>query len=54
VLAEFSTVFDGWRLAVWFAQPNSWLQDRSPVDLLESDLQAVRNAARADRFVSTG
>jgi len=54
VAAELSGVFDGWRLAAWFAQPNSWLDDRSPVDLLNSDLTAVREAARADRFVAKG
>lgn len=54
VAAKLSAVFDGWRLASWFAKPNSWLDDRSPVDLLNSDLTAVREAARADRFVAKG
>lgn len=54
VLSELSPVFDGWRLSVWFAEPNSWLADRIPVDLLDHDLRAVRDAARADRFVATG
>ena len=54
VLSELGTAFDGWELAVWFVQPNSWLNDRSPVDLLETHLSAVLEAARADRFIVTG
>jgi hypothetical protein len=54
VLAELAADFDGWSLAVWFAEPNSWLADRRPVDLLESNLDAVLQAARADRFIAAG
>ena len=54
VLNELGTAFDGWELAVWFVQPNSWLNDRSPVDLLNTQLSAVLEAARADRFIVTG
>jgi hypothetical protein len=54
VHAELASVFDGWTLAVWFAQPNSWLNERKPVDLLDSDLADVLEAARADRFIATG
>jgi hypothetical protein len=54
VLAELAADFDGWSLAVWFAKPNSWLADRRPVDLLASNLDAVRQAARADRFIAAG
>lgn len=54
VLAELVGVFDGWALAAWFAQPNSWLKGCRPVDLLESNLSAVFAAARADRFVARG
>ena len=54
VLAELSPVLDGWALAAWFARPNSWLNDRSPVDTLDSNLAAVLAAARADRFVASG
>jgi hypothetical protein len=54
VLAELATEFDGWTLATWFAEPNSWLSDQRPVDLLDSNLPLVRQAARADRFIATG
>ncbi|MEO8153677.1 MAG: antitoxin Xre/MbcA/ParS toxin-binding domain-containing protein [Rhizobacter sp.] len=54
VLAELAKVFDGWGVAAWFAQPNSWLNGRSPVDLVDSQLGAVLDAARADRFVAAG
>jgi hypothetical protein len=54
VLAELAGILDDWELAAWFAEPSAWLQGRVPVDLLESDMQAVVGAARADRFVARG
>lgn len=54
VLAELESVFDGWALAMWFAQRNWWLHEHRPVDLLESDLDSVLQAARADRFIANG
>jgi len=46
--------FDGWALAAWFASGNTWLGGHRPLDLLESDLPAVLDAARADRFIAAG
>ena len=40
--------------ATWFAACNSWLDDRKTVDLLDSNLQGVLKAARADRFIAAG
>ncbi len=54
ILSELVPVFDEWELALWFAQPNSWLQGAAPVDLIGVDSSAVLDAARADRFVATG
>ncbi len=54
VLRELHGVFDDWMLAAWFAQPNCWLNGRKPVDLLASNLPAVHEAARADRYVAVG
>jgi len=54
VLAELSGTFDDWELANWFAEPNAWLQNRTPADALQADPQAVLDAARADRFVARG
>jgi hypothetical protein len=54
MLAELASAFDGWPLATWFAQHNAWLNDRSPVDLLDSDLADVLDIARADRFIAAG
>ncbi len=54
VLAELKPVFDDWGLAVWFVQPNSWLQTMRPLDLLDSDLTGVLEAARTDRFIAAG
>lgn len=54
VMMELTAAYDNWELAVWFAQPNPWLSDRVPADLLVSDLPAVLNAARADRYIARG
>lgn len=54
VLAELSGEFDDWSLAAWFAEPNSWLDDQRPVDLLATELRSVVEAARADRFIAAG
>ena len=54
VLAELKPVFDNWELAVWFVQPNSWLQTKRPLDLLDVDFAGVLEAARAHRFSAAG
>jgi len=54
VSAELAPAFDAWNLSYWFVQPNSWLHDKSPVQLIGSDPSAVFQAARADRFVAMG
>lgn len=54
VCADLGTELDDWNLAAWFARPNGSLSERRPVDLLGTDLLAVLDAARADRFVATG
>lgn len=46
--------FDGWALRDWFAGPIPCLKDRRLVDLLDSNLSAVSEAARRGRFVATG
>jgi hypothetical protein len=54
VIDELGDVFDAWTLATWFVTPNSCLDDRCPVDLLEADMPAVLRAARTDRFIASG
>ena len=54
VLAELGHAYSGWSLACWFAEPNPWLAAQRPVDLLQLDLPAVREAARADRYALLG
>jgi len=54
VRAELSGGFHGWALATWFTQRNAWLNHRRPIDLLGSELPAVLEAARADRFLAMG
>ncbi|AXU95832.1 DUF2384 domain-containing protein [Erwinia persicina] len=49
VIKRVLEIFDGtrtsWALAAWFASNNSWLGGRKPKDLLNSDPQAVAEAA---------
>lgn len=54
VLLELVDQFDGWELALWFAQPSHWLHGARPVDLLNSNLAEVLEAARTDRFIAAG
>ena len=49
-----ASALDGWDCAAWFARPNAGLNQRTPVDLLLTDLPGVLDAARADRWVSNG
>ena len=54
VLGELTNVFDGWTLAVWFVQAIAWLENKKPIDLLDSGLSSVLHAARADRYIALG
>ena len=54
VLRELRDVFDDQDLALWFAQPNAWLDERSPVDVLQTDSRTVLQAARTDRYIARG
>ena len=54
VLAELASEYDGRRLADWFVEPNGWLEEARPIDVLDSNPTEVLQAARADRFVATG
>jgi hypothetical protein len=54
VAAELAAVFDAWELCCWLATPNSSLDDRAPLDVLEHDADAVLQAARLDRFIACG
>jgi hypothetical protein len=50
VLAELHGVLNGWQLARWHISVRGDLRGLRPLDLLESDLDAVLAAARADRL----
>ncbi len=53
VLPALTGVFDGWTIACWYLEPNLWLQNRRPIDLLDANPLAVLDAARGDRFIAT-
>jgi hypothetical protein len=54
VLSELTTICDNWEIATWFAEPNAWLADCAPADVLASAPTQVHHAARAERFVLAG
>ena len=47
VRAELPSLWSGWNVATWFAAPNARLDGRSPADRLDSDLEAVVQAAQS-------
>ena len=47
VRAELPPLASGWVVASWFAAPNEGLDGGRPVDMIETDLEAVLGAARA-------
>ena len=47
VRAELPSLWSGWQVASWFAAPNARLYGHSPADRLDSDLEAVVQAAQA-------
>jgi len=53
-MAELAGVMGADEIARWFAQPNGWLHGAAPAQTLLSDVAAVLDAARADRFVARG
>lgn len=54
VLRELRDTFDDLEVALWFAQPNTWLDGRAPADVLRTDAASVLDTARADRYVARG
>ncbi|WP_439589148.1 hypothetical protein [Hydrogenophaga sp.] len=54
LLSELRGAFDDAELALWFVTRNNWLAGAYPERVMHTDLQAVRQAARSDRFVAVG
>lgn len=54
VMEELVSAFDDWDVAMWFVRPNAWLGDSTPVTVIDSDVRAVLDAARVDRFIAHG
>jgi len=53
VRAELDAALDSWAVAAWFARPHAWLYGLRPVDLIDSNLTAVLQAAHRDRSESS-
>ncbi len=50
ITSELAPIMDGWALANWYARPNAWLAQQTPVDAIKEDPASVLQAARAERF----
>jgi hypothetical protein len=53
ILSALPDTLSGWQTAFWFTGPNSWLDDKAPVDRL-NDEAAVITAAEHERDVWMG
>jgi hypothetical protein len=54
VVRELRDVCDDVELASWFVSSNAWLEERTPAEAIETQPEAVLDAARADRFIAAG
>jgi hypothetical protein len=54
VIDELAGIVQDWDLALWFSQPNPWLDNAIPVDVIDHEQPAVLNAARVARFIARG
>ena len=54
IVAELVDLCDDWELALWFVQPNEWLDDATPLERFDADPSGVLQAARIDRFIALG
>ena len=54
VVRELRDAFNDWEMSLWFATPNSWLDNVCPVSVVCSEPQAVLRAAQADRYIALG
>ncbi|MBC7942449.1 MAG: hypothetical protein H7Z19_22305 [Chitinophagaceae bacterium] len=54
VFLELTPSHDPWELATWFVSPSVWLRHDRPIDLLEKAPARVFEAARADRYITSG
>ena len=52
IIDELKDVFNNWELALWFAEPNSWLAGRVPANAIAGGSDEVLEAARADRYLA--
>lgn len=53
-VAELESFLDSGKVAAWFQEPNLWLGNHRPVDLIDESPDCVLGAARADRCVARG
>lgn len=50
ITAEMRPAIEGEDLAIWFIEPSPWLHGSTPLSLVFSETERVRQAARIDRF----
>jgi hypothetical protein len=54
VIRELVPAITDWDAALWFSQPNAWLGNSAPVDVIDVNARAVFEAARAERYLVRG
>jgi hypothetical protein len=54
VIRELVPALSDWEIALWFAEPNAWLDDEPPVDAILHDPSVVLDAALAERYLLRG
>jgi len=52
IVSELTPFLDDWDAALWFVEPNAWIEFQLPIDLMASNPYAVLQAARGDRHVA--
>jgi hypothetical protein len=51
VVHELVPTLSDWEACLWFATPNAWLADATPLDVVARDAPAVLDAARGERYL---
>jgi hypothetical protein len=54
LLGDLDPAFVGWDACRWFAEPNPGLAGAVPAALIDTDAEALRQLARADRYAVLG
>lgn len=54
VISELVPALSDWEICLWFAAPNAWLAEATPVEEIVQNAPAVIEAARTERYLVRG